>query len=66
MSLLCKLFGHIPADGHAHHRGGQYFRAAGGAPDGIGREHWYLTAECRWCGERYQVGMVHGPLESKR
>lgn len=65
MSILCKLFGHIPAAGYRNDREGQYFRASGGNTDGILVQHWHLHARCRWCNQEYQVGMVHGPLNQK-
>ena len=62
MAFRCYFFGHMPKHGY-YGNNDQYFRAEGGHIDGIGREHWDLYGECRWCGVRYRVGKVHGPLD---
>ena len=60
MSLLCKLFGHKLPQGWAG--GVPYLNARGGGTDGIGREHWWLYAECGRCGRNHHFASVHGPL----
>ena len=61
MSILCKLFGHLPNYGYGDTPGEGYFTIAGLASDGIGRIHAFLKATCERCGREYPVGRVHLP-----
>lgn len=65
MGLICKLFGHTPEPGYyGDSRGGNYsgyLEVELDAMDGMGRQHARVYATCRWCGRRYQVGMIHVP-----
>lgn len=61
MSLLCRLVGHKTQEGV--YSGAEYMRARPGSTDHIGREHWYLYAECRRCEAEYLAGKIHGPLK---
>jgi len=57
--MSCYFRDHVPERGWA--KGLPYFRIKEKIIDGIGREHAYLEATCRRCGEKYIVGAVHLP-----
>ena len=64
MSLLCKIFGHVPAYGYGDRPGRGYFNVE--LPpyeDNIGRLHCDLTCKCERCGIKYNVGKIHLPKD---
>lgn len=58
-SFLCAVFGHRTSGDEFD--GGEYMKVERRAIDGIGRHHAQITTDCKRCGEKFRVGMVHLP-----
>lgn len=56
-NFWCNLLGHKINTKNNYTR---YFRATGGALDGIKRHHINLYCDCDRCGENVKFGNIHG------